>query len=328
MSSEGTEEQSQSSGRSMRDRKRPNYRKMADVDEEPKKRGRPRKIPEVYTPVTYKQRPIILFTHPRSCSTAFEKAVHQLSGVEVEHEPYSQAFYYSSDRRTKNPGYTERPMNNKARTYKKVTAHLLRQTEGGRRVFAKDMAYYCHKNTPGAHFTVDEEVMTQLAQGGADFVFLIRKPEKAIASLDRMQKRFPEHYESGFQAEEVGIKELRDTFLYVRDTLKLPVVVIDADDLLNHPDKVLPLFCEAVQLTYTSSMINWSSKAPPMAWNEWKGWHEEAINSTTFVPPSNDGPQEQDFYNEDSERARDVRRALEDSQEAYAEMWSQRMVVA
>ena len=40
------------------------------------------------------------------------------------------------------------------------------------------------------------------------------------------------------------------------------------------------------------------------------------------------GPKEQDFYNEDSDRAREVRKALEDSQEAYAEMWSQRMVVA
>ena len=107
------------------------------------------------------------------------------------------------------------------------------------------------------------------AAPGADFVFLIRKPEKAIASLDRMQKKFPDQYGPHFQAEEVGIEELRDTFLYVRDTLKLPVVVIDADDLLNHPDKVLPLFLRSDQPDLQRiHMINWNWKAPPMAWND------------------------------------------------------------
>ena len=62
-------------------------------------------------------------------------------------------------------------------------------------------------------------------------------------------------------------------------------------------------------------------------WNDWKGWHEEAITSTTFRPPTDDGPSEASFYMEDSDRAREVAKALQSSQDAYAEMWSQRMVV-
>ena len=137
-----------SSGRSMREKKRPNYRKMADVDEEPKKRGRPRKIPEVYFPVLHPQKPIVLFTHPRSCSTAFEKAVYQLdSQVEVEHEPYSQSFTIARIEGLRILATRVSSMNNKAKDYKAVTKHLKRNT--GRKGLAKDMAYYCHKRTNG-----------------------------------------------------------------------------------------------------------------------------------------------------------------------------------
>ena len=87
------------------------------------------------------------------------------------------------------------------------------------------------------------------------------------------------------------------------------------------------MFCEATNLTYNDVMINWKdAKNAPVAWNDWKGWHEEAITSTTFMPPTNNGPTEEDFYAEDSDRAREVAKALEESQDAYAEMWSQRMV--
>ena len=66
------------------------------------------------------------------------------------------------------------------------------------------------------------------------------------------------------------------------------VCVIDADDLLDDPETIIKSFCKSVGLEYSPSMLNWDSEEDQefarKTFAKWKGWHEDAINSTDLKP--------------------------------------------
>merc|ERR1719334_2675566 len=99
--------------------------------------------------------------------------------------------------------------------------------------------------------------MSRLVKGGAMFAFLIRKPEKSVPSLFKMQNNIPELYAHKFYGEEVGLIELNNMYKYVRNVLGLPAAVYDADDLISCPEKVLRHFCKGVGLHFEESMLRW-----------------------------------------------------------------------
>jgi len=239
------------------------------------------------------QGPLILWTHPRARSTAFEQSVYQLKDqVLVEHEHYSEAFFYSAERATRISGYLDKPTNETARGYSDITTWLLRTVDDGKRIFSKDMAYYCCNTTVSDDndmvVKVNKEVIDRLSDFGGGFAFLIRNPKESIASLDKQQRRCADLYPT-FMEEEVGIIELHCMYVYIRDVLKLPTVIVDANDVVNSPEKVLPLFCEAVGLTFSEAMLNWVDGDVPESWSAWTGWHEEATNSTSFAKSTGTG---------------------------------------
>lgn len=66
------------------------------------------------------------------------------------------------------------------------------------------------------------------------------------------------------------------------------VCVIDADDLLDDPEMIIKSFCKSVGLEYSPSMLNWDSEEDQEfarnTFAKWKGFHEDAINSTELRP--------------------------------------------
>jgi hypothetical protein len=62
-------------------------------------------------------------------------------------------------------------------------------------------------------------------------------------------------------------------------------VVVDADDLLDHPDETMKSYCDAVGITYESHMTTWEP-GPVPDWDTWSGWHEDALKSSGFTPRS------------------------------------------
>ncbi|KAI1085754.1 P-loop containing nucleoside triphosphate hydrolase protein [Whalleya microplaca] len=91
-------------------------------------------------------KPLFLVTHPRACSTAFERVFMTRRDIlKCAHEPFGDAFYYGPER------LSERYANDEAAressgfsntTYKDVFNRLERDGSEGKRVFIKDMAYY------------------------------------------------------------------------------------------------------------------------------------------------------------------------------------------
>lgn len=60
-------------------------------------------IDSLWGPVTHptmaqKPKPIFCVTHPRACSTAFERVFMTRSDLACVHEPFGDAFYYGPER--------------------------------------------------------------------------------------------------------------------------------------------------------------------------------------------------------------------------------------
>ncbi|KAK5130500.1 hypothetical protein LTR08_001980 [Meristemomyces frigidus] len=91
-------------------------------------------------------KPIFVATHPRACSTAFERVfMTRRDTLQTIHEPFGDAFYYGPERMG-----TRFEDDEKARvesgfsesTFKTILDRIDREAAEGKRVFIKDITYY------------------------------------------------------------------------------------------------------------------------------------------------------------------------------------------
>lgn len=153
------------------------------------------------------------------------------------------------------------------------------------------------------------------------FTFLIRRPQSAIPSYYRCTVP-PLREVTGFHhfmPAEAGYDELRRVFDYLRsvnligpkvcgqnsstetngaepaepdgtgdDGQRVEICVVDADDLLDDPESIVQTYCASVGLDYNPDMLNWDTEEDHerarKAFEKWKGFHEDAINSTDLKP--------------------------------------------
>jgi len=133
------------------------------------------------------------------------------------------------------------------------------------------------------------------------FTFLIRHPRHSIPSYYRctvppLDK--PTGF-SNFLPSEAGYDELRRIFdfLHLKNEIgdtpsgdAVAITVIDADDLLDNPAGIIKAYCERVGVDYRPDMLVWDSEEDyahaTKAFEKWKGFHEDAIESKGLRPRS------------------------------------------
>lgn len=156
---------------------------------------------------------------------------------------------------------------------------------------------------PGNPTVVPAEILKQF-----HFTFLIRHPRHSIPSYWRCTIP-PLDAVTGFynfMPSEAGYDELRRVFDFLRkenqvgpslagqhSTLKdgeVSITVIDADDLLDDPEGIIKAYCKEVDIDYHPSMLIWDTEQAHQrakdAFEKWKGFHDDAINSTSLKPRS------------------------------------------
>ena len=163
-------------------------------------------------------------------------------------------------------------------------------------------------------------VIPQEVLSGFKFAFLIRHPSRGIPSFFRCTKP-PLDGVTGwdkFMPSEAGYRELRAFFEYVcafkglstasaasqdgdshtshtgaiendwRESVMKQICVLDADDLLDNPSSVVQAFCRRVGLNYDPDMLTWDTKEDQeyaeRAFEKWRGWHEDALQSKSLTP--------------------------------------------
>ncbi|KAG4025740.1 hypothetical protein MFRU_051g00050 [Monilinia fructicola] len=156
---------------------------------------------------------------------------------------------------------------------------------------------------PGNPTVVPAEILKQF-----HFTFLIRHPRSSIPSYYRCTIP-PLDAVTGFynfMPSEAGYDELRRVFDFLRsnnqvgpslagtpesspENLKdgeVSITVIDADDLLDNPEGIIKAYCKEVGMEYDPNMLIWDTeehhKKAREAFEKWRGFHDDAINSTSL----------------------------------------------
>ncbi len=149
--------------------------------------------------------------------------------------------------------------------WRKVIAQLTGPIPNGKQIFfQKQMA---HHLLPA----VDREWL-----GAVTNCFLIRDPREVIVSYVK-KREDPTLPDLGFMQQ----AEIFD-FVHARTTSVPPVV--DAKDVLENPERILRLLCDAVGVEFSDSMLSW-----PPGLRETDGvwashWYGEVAKTTSFQP--------------------------------------------
>lgn len=192
---------------------------------------------------------------------------------------------------------------------------------------ANGVTSHTNGNVNGPTMPVDEDdnptVMPTDMLRGFHWTFLIRHPRRSIPSYYRCTipplsdlTGFTE-----FMPSEAGYDELRRLFDYLLaqniigpakagssvpvdealndgsgsesgDESSAPrraaITVIDADDLLQHPEAILKVYCKEVGIDYTPAMLEWGDEEnqafAAKAFEKWYGFHHDAIDSKCLKP--------------------------------------------
>lgn len=152
---------------------------------------------------------------------------------------------------------------------------------------------------PGNPTVVPSEILKQF-----HFTFLIRHPRHSIPSYWRCTIP-PLDDVTGFHEfmpSEAGYDELRRVFDFLRMQKQvgpsvagqhgmLPdgevsITIIDADDLLDNPEGIIRAYCKEVDIDYHPRMLVWDTEESHQrardAFEKWKGFHNDAIESTSL----------------------------------------------
>ncbi len=208
-------------------------------------------------------KPVALWSVPRSISTAFERVFVERDDFEVFHEPFAESYYYSEER------LSERYSDEKPRpedNYENVLARLLEPRE--KRVFVKDMAYQ-------AKPLIGPELVSRFRN-----TFIVRDPKYVIASLSRM---WPD-----FTLEETGFEQLYRLFRYATEVED--VVVVDSMTFSENPVGVLAAYCEHLEIPLRTDSLSWQP-GEVREWESWEGWHEAAQQSSGIKPAERKDPE-------------------------------------
>ena len=170
--------------------------------------------------------------------------------------------------------------------------------------FTKKPYPYDTDPEPGNPTVVPRELLEKF-----HFTFLIRHPRSSIPSYFRCTVP-PLDEVTGFynfMPSEAGYDEVRRVFDYLRSVGQIgpkvagelgntngdvgngvEICVVDADDLLDNPQGIIEAYCKTIGLDYDPGMLNWDTEEDHQgakdAFEKWKGFHEDAINSAELKP--------------------------------------------
>jgi hypothetical protein len=205
---------------------------------------------------------IAMWSGPRNISTAMMRAWGNRADAFVIDEPLYA--YYLSATGKKHPGADEVIASGET-DWRRVIAQLTGPIPNGKRIFfQKQMAHHLLPE-------VSREWLSAVTN-----CFLIRDPREVIASY--IKKR------EDPVLPDLGFMQQAEIFDFVRIRTSSIPPVLDAKDVLENPERMLRLLCEAVGVDFSEWMLSW-----PPGLRETDGiwarhWYGEVAKTTSFQP--------------------------------------------
>jgi len=203
-----------------------------------------------------------MWSGPRNISTAMMRAWGNRPDTCIVDEPF-YAFYLNATGK-KHPGADEVIAAGET-DWRKVVALLTGGTSNGKRIFfQKQMTHHLLPE-------VDRDWL-----GGVTNSFLIRDPREVIISYIKKQ---------GDPAlEDLGVVQQAEIFDFVREHTNAIPPIVDAKDVLENPERILRLLCQAVGVEFIRSMLSWQPGLRETDGIWAKYWYSEVAKSTSFQP--------------------------------------------
>jgi hypothetical protein len=172
--------------------------------------------------------------------------------------------YYLKATGKKHPGVDEVIASGET-DWRNVVAQLIGPIANARRIFfQKQMAHHLLRE-------VDREWL-----GVVTNCFLIRDPREVIASYikKREDPALPD----------LGFIQQAEIFDFVRTRTNSVPPVVDAKDVLENPERMLRLLCDAVGVEFSQPMLSWAPglRETDGVWARY--WYGEVAKTTSFQP--------------------------------------------
>ena len=116
--------------------------------------------------------------------------------------------------------------------------------------------------------------------GGFTHAFLIREPERMIASYLRKRER------AAF--EDFGLEQQAEFFEREAERLGRAPPVVDASDVLGNPEAVLSNLCRELGIPFDQAMLSWAPGSRPTDGPWAPHWYGAVERSTGFGPSESD----------------------------------------
>ena len=206
---------------------------------------------------------IAMWSGPRNISTAMMRAWGNRPDTTVVDEPF-YAFYLKAT--GKEHPVAEEVIADGETDWRKVVAKLT-----GSRHKGPSHIFYQKQMTHHLLPEMERDWLAHLTN-----CFLIRDPAEVIASYIRKN--------DDPALEDVGFVQQAEIFDWVRERSGAVPPVIDARDVLQNPERILRLLCQAIGVEFDPAMLNWPPglRETDGVWA--KHWYGEVAKSTGFEP--------------------------------------------
>ena len=211
---------------------------------------------------------IAMWSGPRNISTAMMRSWGNRSDTVVVDEPF-YAFFLKKTA-IKHPG-AEEVIAQGETDWRKIVEQCRSAPTGGVGVSTDKKIFYQKQMTHHLIPQVSREWLREVTN-----CFLIRDPARVIASYI---KKNPQP-----TLDDLGLVQQMEIFEFTRRQTDSIPPVIDADDVLRDPERMLRLLCHAVGVEFSDTMLSWPP-GPRDTDGIWaKYWYAEVERSTGFQP--------------------------------------------
>jgi hypothetical protein len=203
-----------------------------------------------------------MWSGPRNISTAMMRAWGNRADTFVVDEPFYA--YYLKATRKEHPGFAGVIAAGET-DWRKIVARLTGPVPKDRRIFfQKQMTHHLLPE-------IDREWIADLAN-----CFLIRDPREVILSYI---KKNPEP-----RLEDLGFVQQQKIFDFVRQQTNSVPPAVDAKDVLQNPERILRLLCDAIGVEFDRAMLWWPPGLRQTDGIWAKYWYDDVARSTSFQP--------------------------------------------
>ena len=203
-----------------------------------------------------------MWSGPRNLSTALMRSLQARGDCAVVGEPLYA--HYMAQTRIKHPGFEE-VIASHSQDWPAVRDYLLGPIPSSQPLwYQKHMTHHLLDN-------IDRTWLSELQHA-----FLIRSPELVLASYAKTRTEVT--------LDDLGFLQQSEIFEWVSTHLEQKPIVIDSEDLLKDPPRVLSLLCAALKIPYTEQMLSWQAgaRAEDGVWAKY--WYHNVESSTGFQP--------------------------------------------